>query len=256
MIDGIINLNKPTGVTSAKALYRVRRIVGERKSGHAGTLDPGASGVLLICLGRATKLVERIMDQPKVYRATVRLDVTSDTLDSDGELRSLPIADRPTACEVERALSGFVGEIEQVPPVISAVKINGLPAYKRARGGEAVTMRPRTARVYWISLRDFMWPAIDFEMCCGRGTYVRAIARDLGIRLGTGGCVTALMRTRIGPCHIDDAWTFDELERSAASRDYAMGLDAASDVLSRVHIPAPPDSLSRSAPEAESRSTD
>jgi tRNA pseudouridine55 synthase len=248
-MDGLINLHKPVRITSAKALYRVRRIVDERKSGHAGTLDPGASGVLLICLGRATKLVERVMDQPKVYRTTARLDVTSDTFDADGEVRSVPIIERPTADQVADALRRFEGEIEQTPPAISAVKVAGIPAYKRARSGENLVLRPRPARVYWIRLHRFDWPSVEFEMCCGRGTYVRAIVRDLGAALGTGGCVTALTRTRVGPFCIDDAWTFEAMERSAAG-DYVIPLEKAMEALTCINTPDPPRSTGVDATRA------
>lgn len=230
MLDGIINLNKPTGITSAKALYRVRSIVRERKSGHGGTLDPGASGVLLICMGRATKLVERIMDQPKVYRATARLDVTSDSYDSDATLRPVEPTAVPDTAAVAAALRDFEGEIQQIPPAISAVKVGGRPAYEWARMGKTVALAPRLARVYWTCLHTFVWPTLDFEICCGRGTYIRAIIRDLGAQLQTGGCLTSLERTCIGPFHIGDAWTFESLERSEP-RDYVVEL---SDTLRRL----------------------
>ncbi len=217
MLDGLINLNKPVGITSAKALYRVRSITGERKSGHAGTLDPGASGVLLICMGRATKLVERIMDQPKVYRASARLDVTSNSHDADAPMSQVDTPVIPDVDTVRAALDGFEGDIEQIPPAISAVKVGGQPAYKRARWGQSFELKPRRARVYWIHLHCFDWPVIDFEMCCGRGTYVRAIIRDLGAKLHTGGCLTTLVRTRVGPFDLCDAWTLDSLETPCRS---------------------------------------
>ena len=131
-MDGLINLNKPTGITSAKALYQVRSITKVRKSGHAGTLDPAATGVLVLCLGKATKLVESMMNQPKVYRATARLDVTSESFDSDRPLVPVEVKCVPTADDVRLACERFVGEIEQVPPKISAIKVGGVPAYKLA----------------------------------------------------------------------------------------------------------------------------
>ena len=223
-MDGLINFNKPTAITSAKALYRVRTITGERKSGHAGTLDPAATGVLLLCLGKATKLVERLMDQPKVYRATARLDVTSESFDGDRPLRPVPVTDPPTRDRLLAALATFEGVIEQAPPSISAVKIGGVPAYKLAARADFAPLKPRPVRVDWIRLLGYDWPTIDFEMCCGRGTYVRAIIRDLGVALGTGGCLTSLARLRVGPFILDDAWTFDRLEKSPPA-DYLIPME-------------------------------
>ena len=211
-IDGIINLNKPVGITSAKALYRIRSITGMRKSGHAGTLDPGADGVLVICVGKATKLVERIMDQPKVYRATARLDVTSESFDSDRPLKPVEVATRPDRDLVARALAGFEGTFGQVPPAISALKIGGVPAYKLARKGRTPVLKARAVTIYWAHLHACAWPVIDFEIACGRGTYVRALIRDLGERLGTGGCLTRLTRKAVGPFHLDHAQTIEDLQ--------------------------------------------
>jgi len=236
-VDGLINFHKPVGITSAKALYRVRTITRERKSGHAGTLDPAASGVLILCLGKATKLVERLMDQPKVYRTTARLDVTSESFDSDRPLHPVAVDAPPTIDQVRTALSSFEGTIEQVPPTISAVKVGGVPAYKRTARDEVVALKPRPVRVDWIRLHSYGWPTIDFEMCCGRGTYVRSIVRDLGLALGTGGCLTSLIRTRIGPFTIEDAWTFDRLE-GALPADYLIPLDRAAQLVATCGSPA------------------
>lgn len=217
-MDGLIVLNKPVGITSAKAVYRVRKITGQRKSGHAGTLDPGASGVLIICLGRGTKLVERLMDLPKTYRAAARLDVTSESFDSDRPLVPVPV-DRPPPLEaVESALQSFVGVVEQVPPQVSAVKVGGVPAYKRVRRGQEVTLAARPVRIDAIRLLAYAWPSLEFEVTCGRGTYVRALIRDLGTRLGTGGCLTALCRTRVGPFSLDGATTFEAFEAAPPGR--------------------------------------
>lgn len=226
-MDGIINFNKPVGITSAKALYKVRAITGQRKSGHAGTLDPGASGVLVLCMGRATKLVERIMDQPKVYRAAARLDVTSESFDADRPLLPVPVARTPTGDVLRSALLSLEGAIEQIPPDISAVKVGGVPAYKRARRGQPLELKPRTVHVYWLHLHEYDFPYIDFEMCCARGAYVRALVRDLGLRLNTGGCLTSLARLRVGPFTIDDAWTLDTLQQAADPTVYLIELSRA-----------------------------
>ena len=226
-LHGIINFFKPTGITSAKALYAVRKVVGQRKSGHAGTLDPGADGVLVLCLGRATKLVERVMDQPKVYRARARLDVTSESYDSDRPHVPVPVDSPPSRPAIEQALRRFEGEIEQVPPAISAVKVGGQPAYKLQRQGQVPELEARTARIYWLHLHHYAWPVLDFEMACGRGTYVRALIRDLGAVLGTGGCLTALTRTAVGPFAAGDAWTLEALGSAAGPDEYLIELERA-----------------------------
>ncbi len=241
-LDGIIVLNKPVGITSAKALYRVRAITGQRKSGHAGTLDPGASGVLVLCLGKATKLVEAIMDQPKVYRATARLDVTSESHDSDGTLVPVEVPHLPTEADVLRACAAFEGEIEQVPPRISAIKVGGTPAYKLARHGRPLALKARTVRVYWLCVHCYEWPSIDFEMCCGRGTYVRSVIRDLGQGLGTGGCLTSLVRSRVGPFVDHKGWTLEALSACDLPAEYLIDLPQARALLApdALAIPARP----------------
>ncbi len=242
MLDGIVNFNKPTRITSAKALYKVRAITHQRKSGHAGTLDPGASGVLVLCMGKATKLVESIMDQPKVYRATARLDVTSKSLDSDTPLNSVDVADVPTMAAVQEACGLLEGKIQQVPPQVSAIKVAGVPAYKRAARGESTRLEPREVRVYWLLVHAYCFPTIDFELCCGRGTYVRSLIRDLGEKLGTGGCLTSLVRTRVGPFAVADAWSLEALQ-GAGPEEYLVDLERARRWLdpSALEIPPRPD---------------
>jgi len=223
-LDGIINFHKPTGITSAKALYRVRALTGQRKSGHAGSLDPAASGVLVLCLGRATKLVELVMDQPKVYRATARLDATSESLDADRPLIPVPVAAVPAVETLRSALAAFEGVIAQVPPRISAIKVGGQPAYRRARRDQPLELVARPVTIYWLHLHRYSWPDVEFEMCCGRGTYVRALIRDLGERLNTGGCLTSLVRQRVGPFSLEQAWTFQGLEAASAASDFLIDL--------------------------------
>lgn len=211
-LDGLINLHKPCGISSAKVLYRVRAITGQRKSGHAGTLDPAAEGVLLLCLGKATKLVERLMALPKTYRAEARLDVTSESFDSDRALVPVEVDSIPSRAAVQAALSRFEGTIEQVPPMVSAIKIGGRPAYWHERQGETIELKARPVTIYHLSLLSYDWPRLSFELHCGRGTYVRSLIRDLGEALGTGGCLTALSRTAVGPFTLQDAWTVASIE--------------------------------------------
>jgi tRNA pseudouridine55 synthase len=240
LVDGILNLNKPTGITSAKALYRVRSITGERKSGHAGTLDPAATGVLVLCLGKATKLVESIMDQPKVYRATARLDVTSESFDCDRPLTPVAVATIPTRDGVREACEAFEGRTEQTPPQISAVKVGGVPAYKRKAAEGPLVLAARPVTIYWLHIHAYAWPTIEFEMCCGRGTYVRSLIRDLGERIGTGGCLTALTRTRVGPFAVEHAWSIEALCNAARPGEYLLDLDRARTALAREAVTIPP----------------
>lgn len=210
--SGLLNFNKPTGITSAKALYRVRRITGLRKSGHAGTLDPAADGVLLLCFGKGTKRVERLMDLPKSYHAVGRLDVTSASFDSDSPHQPVDVATVPTANAVTDAATQLVGAIQQIPPVVSAIKVGGKPSYRLARTGKPPELAARTVQVYGLAITHFAWPEVRFDVHCGRGTYVRALIRDLGALLGTGGCLTGLTRTAIGPFRLADSTSFEDLE--------------------------------------------
>jgi len=238
-MDALINLNKETGITSAKALYRVRSITGQRKSGHAGTLDPAASGVLILCLGKATKLVEQLMDLPKVYYATARLDVTSESFDSDRPLIPVPVERTPQLTDVQSAFAAQQGTIQQVPPRISAIKIGGVPSYRRAVDPEAAVPQARAVTIYWLHVHRFAWPEVDFEMACGRGTYVRAVIRDAGAALGAGGCLTSLVRKQVGPLHVQDAWTVERIREFGADRRYLIPLDVVTDWLGRPHPPPP-----------------
>jgi tRNA pseudouridine55 synthase len=237
-MDGVLIVDKPRGISSAKALYRVRKILGQRKSGHAGTLDPAADGVLILCLGKATKLVEAMMDLPKIYRATARLDVTSTSFDSDRPLVEVPIQAVPGETQIRAALARFEGEIEQVPPAVSALKIGGRPAYELERKGKPVVLAPRRVRIYWTHLHRLSWPEVDFEMACGRGTYVRAIVRDLGAILQTGGCLTSLSRLAVGPFRREDAITLERLESAAAPAEGVIPIGMAEDLLTK-RVPPP-----------------
>jgi tRNA pseudouridine55 synthase len=213
-LHGLINLDKPAGLTSAKAVYRIRSITRQRKSGHAGALDPAATGVLLICLGKATKLVERLMGLSKTYQATARLDITSESFDADRPLVPVEVTAVPSPDAVLAACQCFIGEIEQIPPRISALKVGGVPAYRRAARGQELELPARRVRIDQIEILRYEWPNLDFEVQCGRGTYIRALIRDIGQRLNTAGCLTSLRRTRIGPFRVEDAWPLEKLRQS------------------------------------------
>jgi len=199
-IDGWVVLDKSEGMTSATAVNRVRRLLDARKAGHTGTLDPIASGVLPIALGEATKLVSLLMDAGKEYAFTIRWGEARDTDDRDGKVIECSDS-RPDAAAIEAALPAFRGEIEQVPPAYSAIKIGGERAYDLAREGREVELASRRVRVDELRLIEHAADGSEsrFRLRCGRGTYVRAIARDIGRVLGCYGYVAALRRTRVGP---------------------------------------------------------
>lgn len=212
VLNGVLVLDKPAGISSARAVDRVKRVLPRgTKIGHAGTLDPFATGVLLLLIGRATKSCESLMDQPKTYEATIKLGATTETDDPESPEMITPNAPMATIDQVRDALARFVGAIEQRPPKFSALKIGGRRACDRVRDGETVELKPRTVNVYATGLLDFQYPFAKVRIECGRGTYIRAIARDLGEILGTGGYLTQLRRTRIGNFSIAQAVTPEQL---------------------------------------------
>jgi tRNA pseudouridine55 synthase len=214
---GVINLNKPAGWSSRRAVDHVKKIVLPAKVGHAGTLDPLATGVLVICLGQATRLVPYLHEYSKTYRGEFLLGCTSPTDDTEAEIELLPDAPELHRTQIEAALPGFVGEIEQVPPAFSAVKLAGRRAYELARRGRTPQIEPRIVRVDSIRLLAWEAPRLELEIVCGSGTYIRSIGRDLGRSLGSGGVMSNLTRTAIGPFRIDDALAPGEITAESLS---------------------------------------
>jgi tRNA pseudouridine55 synthase len=214
-VSGIVVVDKPSGWTSHDVVGRVRRLAGTRKVGHAGTLDPMATGVLVVGVGRATRLLGHLSGTTKSYDATIRLGVTTTTDDAEGETLETSDASGLDRGEIERAAARFVGDIEQVPSTVSAIKIDGKRAYARARAGETVTLPARPVRIDDFAIRRVAsappYIDVDASVTCSSGTYVRALARDLGARLGVGGHLTRLRRTRVGGFTLDDASTLDAL---------------------------------------------
>ena len=192
---GVLNLNKPEGVTSRQVVNRVKRLVHPVKLGHAGTLDPMATGVLPVCLGRATRLIPLLQKASKVYEAEFILGQTSNTDDCTGDVISTEGVMPVPIEHVTAALTAFQGKITQVPPDFSAVKVNGQRAYARARRGEDFELREKTVCINSIELLEYSWPTIRLRVTCGSGTYIRSIARDLGASLGCGGLMSDLVRT-------------------------------------------------------------
>jgi tRNA pseudouridine55 synthase len=198
-MPGVIALHKPPGITSRDALDYVQRLVRPEKAGHAGTLDPIASGVLVVCVGPITRLIERIQELPKQYLAEFQLGVTSPSDDTETEVTPLADAPIPTLAQIEAALPTFLGTIQQVPPIFSAVKVDGRRAYNLARRQQEMTLTARPVDIHGLRIMDYVYPRLKLEIDCGSGTYIRSLGRDLASELGTGAIMTGLVRTMIGP---------------------------------------------------------
>jgi len=209
-MDGFLNLNKPKGITSFTAVEEVRRRLKEKKAGHAGNLDPNATGVLVIGLGKATRFLPYITNVEKEYIATIKLGVLTDTLDASGEVmdkKEVPPVDR---AQLEEVLRHFIGEIEQTPPAYSAVKIEGKRLYELAREGVLVNPKPKKVTIYEIELLNLGEDEFRIRAVVSKGTYIRSLARDIAARLGTYGIVKDLVRTRIGHFTLDEAVDLDD----------------------------------------------
>lgn len=223
----IICLDKPYGMSSFGALARVRYLISQRlgvkrlKTGHAGTLDPLATGVLILCTGRKTKEIERLQYETKEYVATMRLGATTASYDREHTVDSTYPTAHITRALVERVLAGFVGEIDQVPPAYSACKVDGDRAYKLMRKGRDVELKPKRLRIDAIELLDFNPAArhLAVRVVCGKGTYIRALARDIGRALGSGAFLTSLRRTRVGQVRVEDCVTLDDFPAWLAAQD-------------------------------------
>jgi len=199
-VNGLLVIDKPGGITSRDAVNRVQRWFPRgTKIGHTGTLDPLATGVLVVCVGAATRLADYVQAMGKSYASRFRFGATSTSDDADGDITETPNAHPVSREQIDEALACFVGAIEQLPPAVSALKVDGKRAYDLARKGEEVKLAPRPVRIEAIRVLGYEWPFLDVEVDCGKGTYIRSIARDLGVALGVGGMVQTLRRTRVGP---------------------------------------------------------
>ena len=222
-MNGLVVVDKPGGMTSHDVVARIRRLAGTRKVGHAGTLDPMATGVLLVGVNRATRLLGHLTLTQKAYDATVRLGASTSTDDAEGETLATASVVHVTEDDVRSAAGAFLGDIEQRPSAVSAIKVDGKRAYARVRDGEQVELAARPVTVFELLVTDVR-PAgdaldVDLSVRCSSGTYIRAIARDLGEALGVGGHLTALRRTAVGPFGLPDAHTLDALGESFALVD-------------------------------------
>ncbi len=217
-MDGILNLNKPKGWTSHDVVAHVRRLTRIRRVGHAGTLDPMATGVLLVCLGRATRIAEYLVAGRKRYRAVLRLGISTDSHDADGQVTATAPVTVHRA-EVAKVLSDFLGSIEQLPPMVSALKRDGQPLYKWARRGITVERAARPVEIYELTLTDWDPPSLTVELTCSAGTYVRALARDLGDELGCGAHLTALTRLASGDFTLSKAVRLEQFAAAVTASD-------------------------------------
>jgi tRNA pseudouridine55 synthase len=211
MLTGVLLLDKPAGLTSTQALGRAKWLIGEKKAGHTGTLDPFATGLLPLCFGEATKFSRFALDATKGYTATLKLGVTTTTGDPEGEV----LATRPVAATAEQfaaACAAFLGNISQVPPMYSALKRDGVPLYELARKGQVVERAPRAVTIYEIQVQSFLGDVAQIHVLASKGTYIRTLAEDIGARLGCGAHLTALRRTRVGALHLAEATTLEAIE--------------------------------------------
>lgn len=227
---GVIVVDKPEGPTSHKVVSIVRTGTGVRKVGHAGTLDPRASGVLVLCLGPATRLSEYLSSSNKSYAAKIRFGESTETYDAEGETTSFT-GEFPTEVEIESALEAFRGRIQQVPPPYSAIKIQGRKAYELARAGQRVDLDPRTVTVYELTKLEYEPPELSIRIECSAGTYIRSLAHDLGAALSTGAHLAALRRLKAGPFGLEDAVSLEVLEEAMRRGEWQSWLRPPSEAL-------------------------
>jgi tRNA pseudouridine55 synthase len=224
-LDGLLNVNKPAGWTSHDVVAKVRRLSGERHTGHAGTLDPLATGVLPLGIGQGTRVLEYLASAGKTYRAVIRLGVSTDTYDAEGAVTASASALDIPLSSIEQALAPFHGTFQQRAPMFSALKVRGRPLYRYARAGSVAEPPLREVRVDALRVRTYDPPDLEVEIECASGFYVRSLAHDLGQSLGCGGHVRALSRTRVGPFAIEDAVAVETLAGGRV-RDWLLALDA------------------------------
>ena len=243
-INGIVVLDKANGLSSNAALQEVKRLYEANKAGHAGSLDPLATGVLPVCLGEATKVSQFLLDSDKRYRTRIKLGIRTDTGDSEGSIIERNEGISVSRKAIERALTKFKGEVEQVPPMHSAIKMNGVPLYKLARKGITVEREPRLVTLYQICLVEFVNSELELEISCSKGTYIRTIADDLGQELGCGAHVIELRRTQAGVFTEKDSISSEELALEKENRgldkidQFLIPMDRAIQDLPEVNLPS------------------
>ena len=213
MINGIINVYKEKGFTSHDVVAKLRGIAGQKKIGHTGTLDPDAEGVLPVCLGRATKVCDLLTDKDKVYEAVMLLGKETDTQDTTGEVIKECDTSYLTEDEVIKAIKSFVGEYDQLPPMYSALKVNGKKLYELAREGKVVERKTRKVNIYSINIKEIKLPRVCMEVHCSKGTYIRTLCNDIGELLNVGGCMEKLLRTKVSRFELKDSYKLGEIQK-------------------------------------------
>jgi len=211
-MEGVLLVDKPKGLTSHDVVYRLRRKLSMKKIGHAGTLDPMATGLLIMLIGKATRISQYLMSSDKVYEGEATLGIVTDSQDAEGEVMETRPVPELTEAQVREVMKGFLGDQYQTPPMHSAIKIGGVPLYKMARKGEEVEREPRFIRVMALELTSFALPKLTFTLHCTKGTYVRTIAHDLGQKLGCGAHLSALRRTASGKFNLSQGLTLEQIE--------------------------------------------
>ncbi len=238
MYNGIINIYKEAGFTSHDVVAKMRGILKQKKIGHTGTLDPQAVGVLPVCLGAGTKLCDMLTDKDKQYESILLLGVTTDTQDTTGKILTQEKVSA-TEKEVEEAIASFVGDYDQIPPMYSALKVDGKKLYELARAGKEVERKARPVKIHGIEILDIELPRVRMRVTCSKGTYIRTLCHDIGEKLGCGGTMEGLIRTRVGQFHIEDAITLSQLEQlrdQEKVQEKIMDVDAAFYDLVAVHV--------------------
>ncbi|MFH1784695.1 MAG: tRNA pseudouridine(55) synthase TruB [bacterium] len=237
MLEGVLNINKPKGISSYGVVEHIKKTLKVKKVGHAGTLDPDATGVLLVCLGKATKIVQFLMGMEKEYRGQMVLGVTTDTEDAQGTVISRQDNVNIPESRIREVFEIFHGELNQVPPMVSALKYNGRRLYDLAREGKTVERKARKVQIYKLNVLGYKENRIDFSIVCSKGTYIRALCRDIGEELGCGAHLSSLTRARIGAFDLKDALLLGELENNKKNIDtFLYSMDKALEYLPKVVV--------------------
>ena len=241
-MDGILNICKATGMTSHDVVARIRKLLKQKRVGHAGTLDPAASGVLPICVGQGTRVAEYLSESGKAYQAEILFGTVTDTYDAEGTVLRTHDTSTLTLAHIEEVLPQFLGSQMQMPPLYSAIKLQGQPAYKRMRAGEEITLTARPVTFYKLDILDWHTPRLTLAIDCSKGTYIRSLAYDLGERLGYGAHLSALIRTRSGPFVLEESVSLEQVAQAVESNTVEQLLFPADSVLEHypaLHLDAP-----------------
>lgn len=241
-MDGILNINKARGMTSHDVVAKIRRLLKQKRVGHAGTLDPAASGVLPICVGQATRVAEYLSESGKAYEARIVFGIITDTYDAEGTIVQTAETAHLSLAQIENTLRYFLGLQMQMPPRYSAIKLQGQPAYKRVRAGEEIVLEPRPIEIYQLRILSWHNPELALAVECSKGTYIRSLAYDLGEQLGCGAHLAALTRTRSGPFLLHDSVTLEQLAEATTSdwtAQYLISFDSVLHHYPAMHLDAP-----------------